>query len=249
MPVLYRPRGAAASLAPPASEAPANAEGSFDPALYPSLAAASPPPTALYQPRGHVEPPSSPGGVNEALYEAANYLDELAASSSSADDNALALPRRRPSILYAPRGHAAPPKDPATAAAAIQSSPPMDDQGGITPLMTPVMTPVIVRSDAPSYRYDARAVMSTRLTHRVGTVSGAVVSAISRLRRVTGVATRRTLWSSGPRWGAVTVNGPEGASAAGVAVTVNGPEGASAAGGHADHADTGLSGDPVEVLV
>jgi hypothetical protein len=45
------------------------------------------------------------------------------------------------------------------------------------------------------------------------------------------------------------VNGPEGASAAGVAVTVNGPEGASAAGGHADHADTGLCGDPVEVLV
>jgi hypothetical protein len=84
------------------------------------------------------------------------------------------------------------------------------------------------------YRYDARAVLSTRLTHRVGTVSGAVVSALSRLRRVTGVATRRTLWSSGPRWGAVTVNGPEGASAA---------------GGHADHADTGLSGAPVEVLV
>jgi hypothetical protein len=185
--------------------------------------------------------------VNEAVYEAANYLDELAALSSSADDTALtapALPRRRPSILYAPRGHAAPPKDPATAAAAIQSSPRMDDQGGITPVMTPVMTPVIVRSDAPSYRYDARAVLSTRLTHRVGTVSGAVVSAISRIRRVTGVATRRTLWSSGPRWGAVTVNGPEGASAAGVAVTVNGPEGASAAGGHADHTDTGLSGDP-----
>ena len=116
MPVLYRPRGAAASSAPPASEAPANAEGSFDPALYPSLVAASPPPTALYQPRGHVVPPSSPSGVYEAVYEAANYptqrsvdaspLDELAASSS-ADDTALtapALPRRRPSILYAPRG-------------------------------------------------------------------------------------------------------------------------------------------------
>ena len=253
MPVLYRPRGAAASLAPPASEAPANAKGNFDPALYPSLVAASPPPTALSQPRAHVKPPSSPSGVNEAVYEAANYLDELAALSSSADDTALtapALPRRRPSILYAPRGHAAPPKDPATAAAAIQSSPRMDDQGGITPVMTPVMTPVIVRSDAPSYRYDARAVLSTRLTHRVGTVSGAVMSAISHIRRVTGVATRRTLWSSGPRWGAVTVNnGPEGASAAGVAVTVNGPEGASAAGGHADHADTGLSGDRVEVLV
>ena len=116
MPVLYRPRGAAASSAPPASEAPANAEGSFDPALYPSLVAASPPPIALYQPRGQVVPPSSPSGVYEAVYEAANYptrrsvdaspLDELAASSS-ADDTALtapALPRRRPSILYAPRG-------------------------------------------------------------------------------------------------------------------------------------------------
>ena len=127
-------------------------------------------------------------------------------------------------IRYAPRGHAAPPKDPAhhsaIAAVSIQSSP-------ITGAV--VSTPVVVRSDA---RSSMSAMMSARLTHRVGTVSGAVVSAISRLRRVTGVATRRTLWSSGPRWGSVT-----------------GPEGASAAGGHADDHDTGLSGDPVEVLV
>ena len=47
------------------------------------------------------------------------------------------------------------PKDPATAAStAIQSSPRMDDQRGSIPVMTPVMTRVIVRSDAPSYRYD-----------------------------------------------------------------------------------------------
>jgi hypothetical protein len=113
--------------------------------------------------------------------------------------------------------------------------------------MTPVMTRVIVRSDAPSYRYDhwvRYARHRGRHLRSLGPGTGAVVSALFHTRRVTGVATRRTLWSSGPRWGAVTVNGPEGASAAGVAVTVNGPEGAPAAGGHADHADTGLSGDP-----
>lgn len=119
MPVIYKPRGAAAAAAiDDAAGTGTTAKSTFDPSLYPSLVSlpsAQPSNAFGYVPRGHAVPPSlgdckGPGMV----YEKGNYptLTHAVEEPVPADHEEVPAPEPASAMttaIYAPRGHAAPP--------------------------------------------------------------------------------------------------------------------------------------------